>query len=175
MKRNYQWIALLTLIATALIGGALGSTITLWVVNSRTLAAPTPPASPAEMPTRMMHHRNLERVVARLQEDLALTLEQRQAIHKDMQGLAGEFQQLHESTNQSMRTLVDRGRQIILKHLTPEQAQKYEMESRQRVPRRWQERLERPLRPSQNWRERRRDSEHDESDVQPSDPRDQGQ
>ena len=121
MSAKRKWIAGVILSGVLLFGVAIGS-IATWILV--TYAVPDHhQVAPA---FGLREDPYIETVLGRLERELNLNPEQREAIRKEMQQMAAEFRSLHDQTGRDMKDIIEKGQEKIKSHLNPEQIHEYE-------------------------------------------------
>ena len=121
MSARKKWMAGSILVGVLVFGIAIGSVSTWILANPRMMRHHD--VDPA---FRLKKEPYIEIVLGRLERELNLNPEQREAIRKEMQGMAAEFRSLHEQTGSDMRRILDEGQVKIKSHLTTEQIEQFE-------------------------------------------------
>ena len=127
MSATKKWMAGTILVGVLAFGIAIGS-VTTWFVAGRRMIR----HHEVDPAFQLKREPYIDIVLGRLERDLDLNPEQREAIRKEMQEMASEFRSLHEQTGADMRKILDEGQKKIKAHLTEEQIEQFEQHMEER-------------------------------------------
>lgn len=121
MSAKKKWIAGFLLSSVLILGLAVGSAGTFMFLSKK--VARHDPIAPV---FNLKKDHYIDFVLKRMEHELHLTEEQREAIQEEMQLVAKEFRSLHDQTRVEMDDILQRGQDKIKTYLTSEQIEEYE-------------------------------------------------